>query len=254
MTAPAVEISDLSFSYDGEPVLTGVSLTLAPGDFVGVVGPNGGGKTTLVKLILGLLRPTSGQVRVFGERPHTARRRIGYVPQSFAARSGFPVTVAEVVLMGRLRRNSPLGRYGRADRAAAEDALDRVALGDLAHRPMESLSGGQRQRVLIARGLAAGADMLILDEPTASVDVTAEAEIHAVLQELNRDMTIILVTHDLSFITGAVQTVYCVSRRVTRHETHPLEHATEDLIRRMYALGMKMVHHDECCEGRDDPC
>jgi len=254
MTPPAVEMSDLSFSYDGSSVLADVRLSVQCGDFVGVVGPNGGGKTTLLKLILGLLRPSSGWVRVFGERPHRTRNRIGYVPQSFAAPGGFPVTTIEVVLTGRLRSRGPVGRYGHADRRAAEAALERVGLADHADRPLGSLSGGQRQRALIARGLTAGTDMLVLDEPTAHVDFAAENEIHTVLQDVNRDMTIILVTHDLSFVTSAVRTVFCVNRRVTRHETHAVDDATDDLIRRMYASGKKMVLHDECCDGTESPC
>ncbi len=155
---PVISLCNVSFSYGGVPALEDVNLSLEGRAAVCVVGPNGGGKTTLVKLILGLLRPQRGEVRVFGQPPHRSRLRAGYMPQHVQHDPQFPVTVMDIVLMGRLGRGGLgglMGWHGRADRRAARDALEQVGMADFGRRPFASLSGGQRQRVLIARAYAA---------------------------------------------------------------------------------------------------
>ena len=150
----AISIKDLWFSYDGHPVLEDVNLSIPQGDFVSVVGPNGGGKTTLLKLVLGLLRPSQGEVRVFGAPPEQATRRIGYMPQQTQLDPQFPATVMDVALMGRLGHGRPFGPYSKKDKEVVSGALDQVGLYDLHKKAFSSISGGQRQRLFIARALA----------------------------------------------------------------------------------------------------
>ncbi|HOS98306.1 MAG TPA: ABC transporter ATP-binding protein, partial [Deltaproteobacteria bacterium] len=198
---PVVEFDRVSFAYDGNLVLEDASFTVHEGDFFSLVGPNGGGKTTMLRLILGLIKARSGTVRVFGTSPERARSRIGYMPQKTALDPLFPVSVKDVVLMGRLGSLSAMGFYSREDRVCAEQALDMVEMRDFMHRPFSSLSGGQSQRVLLARALAVKPDLLILDEPTSNVDVVVENELYELLKRLNDSMTIMLVTHDLGFVS-----------------------------------------------------
>ncbi|CAO0824847.1 putative metal transport system ATP-binding protein CPn_0542/CP_0210/CPj0542/CpB0563 [Desulfarculales bacterium] len=238
---PAIEIRDLYFAYNGEQVLSGVNLTVAPRDFAAVVGPNGGGKTTLLKLILGLLTPSAGRLLVLSQPPASARTRIGYMPQHPKMDYSFPVTVQDVVLMGRLGCGGGLGRYRRADHQAARRALGQVGLADLNDRPFHDLSGGQRQRVLIARALAGEPRLLLLDEPTANVDVRGEREVFELLKELNQSIAVVVVSHDLGFVSPYVQNVICVNRRVV---SHPTSQVTGQVIADIYGGEVNMVRHD----------
>lgn len=238
--APALALRGVDFSYNGQPILEDVDFTITRGDFVAVVGPNGSGKTTLLKLILGLLRPQRGEVRVLGEAPDRARRHIGYVPQQSQHDPQFPATVGDVVRMGALGG----GTQGPAEVA---EALARVGLAGLERRPFPDLSGGQRQRVLIARALLAGTEMLLLDEPTAFVDAHGESDLHALLQELNQAMTIVMVTHDLGFVSHLINHVLCVNRRVKLHPTVGLGDITAEVLREMYGEEIRVVRHDVVC-------
>lgn len=238
---PAIEISGLSFAFNGEPVLEGVNLTVQARDFAAMVGPNGGGKTTLLKLILGLLAPSGGCVLVLGQTPTRARAQIGYMPQHTQVDHSFPVTVMDVVLMGRLACAGRLWGYGRADRLAASKSLEQVGLGGLAGRPFHDLSGGQRQRVLIARALAGEPKLLLLDEPTANVDVRGEREVFELLKELNQRIAVVVVSHDLGFVSPYVRSVICVNRRVV---SHPTSQVTGQVIADIYGGEMRMVRHD----------
>ena len=237
-----IEIEDLSFHFDGGPaVLEEVNLEIAAGDFASVIGPNGGGKTTLVKLIIGLLSPTTGRIRVFGQSPVKARPRIGYMPQHAMMDPRFPVRALDVVLMGRLGLGRHFGNYSRTDREAAVAALATAGLGDLGTRPFSDLSGGQRQRVLLARALVTDPELLLLDEPAAGLDQKVEQDFFELLQELNRRLTIILVTHDLGFVAGFVRTVICVHRHVDIHPTTELDGRA---ISEIYGGEVRMVRHD----------
>ena len=237
---PVLEFDRVSFDYGAVPVLRDVSFSVEPRDFIGIIGPNGGGKTTLIKLALGLLTPAQGSIRVLGTRPDLARSRIGYVPQAMDFDRDFPISVLDLVLMGRLSRRSLIGRYRPEDKDAAWRALESVEVADLAHRPLSDLSGGQRQRVFIARALATEPEILMLDEPTASVDSQAERDIYELLRELNRQMTIILVTHDLGFISSYVNKVACVNREVA---LHPTEDITGETILMTYNRSVNMIQH-----------
>jgi zinc transport system ATP-binding protein len=243
MSAPAVEIKNLTFGYGEFIALEAIDLEIADREFVAVIGPNGGGKTTLLKLILGLEKPACGEIRVFGQTPAKARRLVGYVPQHTSLPKDFPISVENVVLMGRLTPGNLGPLPSRADRAAAAQALQAVQLQDLGKRRLDTLSGGQRQRVLVARALAGGPKMLLLDEPTASVDSRVEQDIFELLRQLNRDTTIILVTHDLGFVSQYISRVACLNRQLVCHQTGEV---TAEVIEQMYGSTMKAVKHQ--CE------
>ena len=243
---PVIQIEDLSFSYDQSSILSDVNLIIHELDSICVVGPNGGGKTTLIKCILGLLTPDKGTVRVFGKTPEQARLRMGYVPQYASFDPFFPISVMEVVCMGRLG-GSFTGKYSAEDKDYALAALEKVDLAKYAAQSFTALSGGQRQRVLIARALATGCDLLILDEPTANIDHTAETRFFDLLSDLNERMTILMVTHEVGFASTFFKRIACVNNKVVIHPTSEL---TGELIQNMYGGDLQMIRHDHrCCEG-----
>ena len=245
-STPVISISGLDFRFDNGPrVLEDVNLEVSEGDFASVIGPNGGGKTTLVKLIVGLLAPTTGAIRIFGLPPAKARPRIGYMPQHAMMDPRFPVRALDVVLMGRLRPRPSIGGYSQADRVAAECSLAKVGLEDQGARPFSDLSGGQRQRVLLARALVTEPDLLLLDEPAANLDQKVERDFFDLLEELNRRLTIVLVSHDLGFVAGFVRTVICVHRRVDVHPTSELDGRR---VSEIYGGDVRMVLHDHRLE------
>lgn len=225
----AISIQNLSFAYGPTPVLEDIRLEIDSGDFVGIVGPNGGGKSTLLKLMLGLLQAQSGELRIFGQPPHKCVERIGYVPQYANFAKDFPISVWETVLLGRLQPRRWFGDVSRQDKQLAEQALRETEIWELRDRPVGALSGGQLQRVLMARALTSQPDILLLDEPTASVDVRAEKTIFELLKQLNQRMTIIVVSHDVGFISDYVTRVACLNRKLVCHavdqvDAHELEH------------------------------
>jgi zinc transport system ATP-binding protein len=243
LAEPMIYIKDVFFAYNGVAILENVNLSIGQGESVCIVGPNGGGKTTLLKLILGLLRPDRGEIRVLGHKPEQVRLKMGYIPQYAYHDQQFPVSVMDVVLMGRLGHRWG-GPYTRLDKGAALDALAEVALADLAHRLFNSLSGGQRQRVLIARALTCTAEMLLLDEPFANVDALVEENLIETLYKLSKRMTILLVTHDLGFISKIFHSVICVRRKVV---IHPTSEITGEVIQDIYGEDICMVRHDHRC-------
>ena len=215
---PAVELDGVSFAYRGGPrVLEDVSLTVERGAFLGIAGPNGGGKTTLLRLVLGLERPTTGSVRLFGEAPGTrGLPRIGYVSQRAQLASATPVTVREVVEAGRLAVRGPLGPLRSEDRAAVGHAVERVGLADRAERPLRTLSGGMQQRAFIARALAAEPALLALDEPTTGVDAESQESLAALLAELRSELgvTILYVSHEFGAVEDVVSRLLLVRGRI----------------------------------------
>ena len=237
---PVIAVENVSFVFDHLPILKNVDLMVHAHDFMAIVGPNAGGKTTLLKLILGLLKPTSGHIHVFGQNPARARARIGYMPQYTTLDPLFPVSVMDVVLMGRLRRGK-IGFFNRRDKETAAEALRKVEMYDLSSRPFSALSGGQQQRVLIARALVSDPELLILDEPTSHVDVAVETELYEILSSLNAQMTIVLVTHDLGFVSQYVKNVACVNKQVRVHPTCEISGA---MINEIYGSDVHMVRHD----------
>ncbi len=223
---PVIEINDCDFSFEKETVLKDVNLMIPHGDFVAIIGPNGGGKTTLLKLILGLLTPTRGNILVDGMPPQKASRSIGYVPQNVNMNRSFPVTALDVVLMGMINN------IAKADRSQAIAALDRMEMGEYADRKIGTLSGGQRQRVFIARALVSGPKLLLLDEPTASIDAKGQADFYRLLKELNNEITILLVSHDLLLISRYVKSVACVNKQLYYHNQAEI---TGEMLEHMYA-------------------
>lgn len=236
-----VSFEEVLFRYNDDVVLEQVGLDIHEGEFAWIVGPNGGGKTTLVKLILGLLSPVRGEVRVFGRNPVNVRHRVGYMAQQVNVDPRFPVDVLGVALMGREGDSRRLGRYSREDHAAAMQALDQVGLADRARANFSELSGGQMRRLLIARALTGEPDLLILDEPMANLDPAVQRNLYELLDRLNKYLTVIMVSHDPAFVAGSVERAVCVNRRV---QVHPTSEMTEDVLVDLYGEGvMRFVQH-----------
>jgi zinc transport system ATP-binding protein len=242
-----LQVHDVCFAYDHLEVLHSVDLSVPDKSLVAVVGPNGGGKTTLMRLALGLLKPQRGTVHVFGDAPERRRRSIGYVAQHLRFDPEFPVSALDVVLMGRADRHC-FGPYRRGDRAKAADALERVRLGHLSHRALAQLSGGERQRALIAQALVTDPDLLILDEPTANVDTTVEHEIYELLHELNERMTIVVVSHNLNVVTHHASHVACVNRTASLARVDGL---TEGELHAFHRGDMTVLQHGANCHVLD---
>ena len=226
-----VEIKNIWFAFNGQTVLEDVSLDIRPGDFIAMIGPNGGGKTTLLKLMLGLLRPNKGTIRVLGDPTAKASHHIGYVSQDVHINRSFPITAIDVVLMGKLKPGKRWAKSSVQDRTDALDALERMEIADCASSKIGELSGGQRQRVFIARALVTQPKVLLLDEPTASIDAKGQAEFYRLLKELNKDITILVVSHDLVAISTYVKSVACVNKRLHYH--HQAE-ITGEMLEEMY--------------------
>ena len=232
----AITCADLSFSYGKVRVIDDVSFEVQKGESIGVIGPNGGGKSTLLKLILGLESPETGSLDVMGHPAGKGRRKIGYVPQAMRFDPLYPVSVLEIVLMGRLDRLG-VGAYSKECRLVAEKSLEAVHLSDFKNRTFSELSGGERQRVMIARALACEPELLLMDEPTANIDLS-EQFIEA-LAGLRKNMTLVLVTHDLELVSELSDSVLCVNRHAHRHSL-PLSGET---IREIYS-GRRRIEHD----------
>ncbi len=228
----------LFFRYGKPWVLEDVTFRVCRDESLCIIGPNGGGKSTLIRLIMGLEEPQRGELRVLGQAPMRARRHIGYVPQAMRFDPLFPITAFDIALMGRLDRLS-VGPFSRACRTRAMEALAELRMADKAHRPFARLSGGERQRVMIARALACEPELLLLDEPTANIDLCIEEQFLEILVELRKKMTILLVTHDLDIVSHIGESALCVNRLVHRHGL-PLSGET---IREIYS-GTKRLEHD----------
>lgn len=246
MKKDVILIKDMSFTYDTHPALENVNISIPELEMVGIVGPNGGGKTTLLRLMLGLLKPGSGTITVLGTTPEHAAHHIGYVPQHRLFDPLFPVSVLDVVLMGRVGRTWG-GRFSQTDKEAAFQALNDVDLFDKRKNAFADLSGGQRQRTLIARALSSSAELLFFDEPTANVDSFAEKKLYELLSKLNEKLTILIVSHDVGFVSKYVSSVICVNRTVRIHPTSEVSgHAIQDI----YGKELAMVRHDHCCSEK----
>ena len=217
-----IKIHDLHFSYGNPVILEDIQLDIKAKEFVGMVGPNGSGKTTLLKIILGLLDPDKGSVEVLGKQPYQAVKEIGYMPQLTPFSRDFPISVEETLLMGRLGKTSSIGLFSKEDKQVAADSMEAVEVLDLRKRSIGSLSGGQLQRVLIARALTCNPEIMILDEPTANVDMKIEKDIFDLLKKLNEKITIIVVTHDIGFISQYITKVACINRTLVCHPTSEL--------------------------------
>jgi len=209
-----VSFKDVCFSYGEAPVLRGVSFEVMPSEFIGIIGPNGGGKTTILRLAMGFLEPQTGKIKLFDGSPKDNRHNVAYVPQSLRFDKQFPISVMELVLSGLLSRLPWYGMYSKKDKQEAAMALERMGIEEYSERAIGTLSGGQIQRALIARALVSQPKLLLLDEPTANVDAKAEADIYRILKELSKDISIMMVTHDLKTSIDQVDRVLCVQGTV----------------------------------------
>jgi len=214
---PVIEIKNLSFSYEKQTILEDINLTVEEKDFLAIIGPNGGGKSTLLKLILGINPVKKGSIKTFGEKPKKNLSKIGYVPQNTNVNTDFPIKVIEVVLMGHIGTKRPLFGYAQEEKMCALGALAQVGMEKFAEQKIGSLSGGQRQRVMIARALCAHPQILILDEPTASIDIEGQKQIYKLLEDLNQHITIIVVSHDISVIMKYANKIAHINKHLTHH-------------------------------------
>jgi len=235
-----VKLEDIWVHYDGTPILEGVNLSIEEGDFLAIIGPNGGGKTTLLKVILGLITPSQGKVSVLGRLPRRSRHNIGYVPQYNLFDREFPISVRDAVLMGRCGRAGLFRGYSRQDNKVTESALQTVGMLDYQNRQIGKLSGGEQQRVFIARALVTEPRLLLLDEPTASVDANMQTEFYELLENLKQQMAIVLVSHDISVISIYVDKVACLNRQLYYHGPKEIE---AEVLEATYKCPVQMIVH-----------
>jgi len=227
MKKPVVSLRGVSFSYDQDPFIRKVDLDIYERDFLGIVGPNGGGKTTIIKLVLGLLEPDSGKIEVFGKRPKEGRNHIGYLSQFKNIDFDFPITVWEIVLQSRL--DGVFKRYSEEDKKKAEEALKAVDLWRKKDKNLSQLSGGEKQRAFVARALASEPKLLILDEPTSNVDIRIQESLYELLKKLNKDIGIVIIDHNLEILSKYAKEVACINKC----EEHGIKY--HDLVRKKKA-------------------
>jgi len=237
-----VRLENVWVSYGDMPVLEDINLQVAEHDFLGIIGPNGGGKSTLLKVILGLIKPERGMVTVLGNPPDKSRSRIGYVPQYSNYDHNFPVSVMDVVTMGRYGKAGLLKPYGRIDKQAAEKALGRVGMLDHAGAQIGQLSGGQQQRAFIARALVSEPQLLLLDEPTASVDSAMQTDFYELLEHLKEEMAIIMVSHDIGAVSVFVDKIACLNVQLYYHGSREI---TPEILEATYKCPVQLIAHGD---------
>ena len=235
-----VRLKDIRVNYGDIPALEDITLSIFQHDFLGIIGPNGGGKSTLLKVILGLVKAYSGSVSVFGKPPEQVRSRIGYVSQHPAFDRDFPASVWNVVMMGLYGKTGLFRRYNREDKTAAEQALVHVGMQDCRNKQIGRLSGGQQQRVFIARALVAEPELLLLDEPTASIDSNMQTEFYELLEELKQSLTIVMVSHDIGAISVYVDKIACLNRQLYYHGSKEI---TPEILEATYKCPVQLIAH-----------
>jgi len=241
MNEPAIDIKHVTVGYNADTVIEDITFKIDEGDFYGIIGPNGGGKSTLLKAILGLIPTRSGSIRIFGSSPKDARGFIGYVPQYAEFDKRFPISVWDVVLMGRRSVRGLYPFYSNEDKQQARRALKKVQMLDFKKRHISELSGGQRQRIYIARALVSNPRILLLDEPTASVDKEMQKTIYDFLTELNKSITIVLVTHDIGVLSSYVNRVSCLNRFLFTHDDDSV--ISKDMLEAAYQCPVDLIAH-----------
>lgn len=236
-----IKIDHLTVNYGETIALRDISMQVQEGEFLGIIGPNGGGKSTLLKAILGLVATPAGKVQVFGKSPSHLRGEIGYVPQFAYMDRKFPISVFEVALLGRTpARLSAFHQYSQTDRQVVMQQLEKVGIAHLSTRQIGELSGGEFQRLLIARALAVDPKLLLLDEPTASVDAVSREKIYNLLDELNQTMTIIMVTHDLFAVSSKVRKLACLNGTLVYHGEPQLQ---AEIVNQLYGCPVDLIAH-----------
>ncbi len=252
-----IDIKNLSFAYDKQVVLEDIDLTVELKDFLAIIGPNGGGKSTLLKLILGLYPYKKGKISVLSNNPNSNLSQIGYVPQDTNINTDFPIKVIEVVLMGHKSTKRKLFGYTKDELSSALNALKQVDMKELAQKKIGSLSGGQRQRVMIARALCANPQILILDEPTSSIDIAGQKEIYQLLQKLNKKITIIVVSHDISVIVEYANRVAHINKTLSYHDISNQEnnfHIADDNEHFCEVELLEMLGNEMCVDCKETKC
>lgn len=240
---PTIKIENLSFSYSHKTkhnTLSDVNLCIQDKEFWGIIGPNGGGKSTLIKLILGLLTPNTGNIQIFGQSPRRSAKNIGYVPQFGTFQKNFPIDVFNTVLMGCLTHSSIWGTYTKKNKTQTWLILKKLEIDHLAEKPIYEISGGQLQKVLIARALVTEPQLLVLDEPTSHVDTHSEEDLFSMLKSLQKKMGIIVVSHDLGFISHYVDHVACINQTLITDIT---ENLTAKKLEELYGGHLKTISH-----------
>lgn len=245
--SPIFEVKNLSFQANGQKILEHISFAILPGDYCAIIGPNGGGKTTLIRLLLGLEKPTKGEVKLFGQPLNRFKRwhKIGYVPQRASQLDqNFPATVLEVVKMGRTANKGLFARTTQADRDAIEEAMLKMNVAHLREKLIGELSGGQRQRVMIARALASKPEVLILDEPNTGVDVVSQQRFYKLLKELNdkEKMTIVFITHDIGVIADDIGRLFTVNQNLLTCN-NPKEAISCEEMSSLYGIDAHLIHN-----------
>lgn len=238
--SPAIDLNGINLLFGDRVVLEDVNFLVERGDFVGLIGPNGAGKSVLLKVILGILKPQSGQVRLLGDTPERSRIKVGYVPQFAGFDRLFPITALDVVLMGLLGGRGVFARPRAEDYKRANAALTQVSLDYVANSQIGRLSGGEMQRVLIARALVKNPEMIILDEPTSSLDTKVGTSLYSLLTELAKTKTILLVSHDIGVIADHVKTIACLNRRLHCHHQSEI---TGQMLSEVYGCPVDLLAH-----------
>jgi len=240
MSDELVRIKGVTVAFDGEVVLDKVDFSVHEDDYIGVIGPNGGGKTTLLKVILGLVKPVEGTISVMGIAPEQGRKFVGYVPQHPEFDQEFPISVRDIVLMGRLSKKARFRAFGEDDRRMAQAALEQVGIPHLRNRQISKLSGGERQRVYIARALVSDPRILLLDEPTANIDVEMEVGFYELLNRLRERIAIVLVSHDVTAISVNVEKIACLNKQLFVHDASELN---GEVLEKTYKCPVEMIAH-----------
>jgi len=240
MAKEVIRLDDIWVHYDGIPVLEGINLSVEPNKFLGIIGPNGGGKTTLLKVILGLIKPTRGNISVLGQLPEKGRKSIGYISQYTLFDRDFPVSVSDVVLMGRYGKAGLYRRYSEEDKRAVKEALKTVDMLNYQNRQVGRLSGGEQQRVFIARALATDPKILLLDEPTASIDPNMQAEFYELIERLKQRMSIVMVSHDISAVSIHVDQIACLNRQLFYHGS---KEVSAEALEKTYRCPIQLIAH-----------
>jgi zinc transport system ATP-binding protein len=248
----AIDINSLTVKLNGREVLNNITLSLDEGRFFGIVGPNGGGKTTLLRAILGLIRPTSGEIRIFGQPPEAVLKIgsvFGYLPQTLKVATDFPVRVIDVVIMGRYGRIGVMRRPKKEDRQKALEYLSVMGIEELKYMPFGNLSGGQQQRASIARALAGEPKILLLDEPHTGIDVIGQGDFYHLLKGLQKKLgiTIVMASHDIGTIPAYVDEIACLSNTLHYHG-NPLWALNETVLTELYGKNVDLLQHTDICE------